>query len=95
MLFSRAEPGKLGVEQGEGFCRGFRGCRTGWDGLGWRRQEGAAGAQVTPVGPATTSTEAAALQKGFVKENVGGFGHELSSDTTFAPGAETSKQKAL
>ena len=53
---------------------------------------GTAGTQIAPVGPAATSAEAAALQEGFVEQDVGGVGHELSSDTTFAPAAETSKQ---
>jgi hypothetical protein len=32
-LFGSAELGQLGVEHGEGFSRGFRGCRMGRDGV--------------------------------------------------------------
>ena len=68
--FRKAEPGKLCVQQGDGCGRGFLGRRAPRDGWGWRRQQGAAGALVAPEGSTATRAEAAALQEGFVEQDV-------------------------
>jgi hypothetical protein len=96
--FGTAQPGKPGVQQGDGCGRRFLGRRGERDGCRRRRQKGdpgAAGALIAPVGSAAPRSEAAALQKGFVEENVRGVGHGLSSDTTFALVRDRSKEKVL
>jgi hypothetical protein len=86
---------KLRFQYSDGFGCRFLGKHAREEGCSWRRQQSTAGAQVAPVGPAATSAEAAALREGFVEEDAGGFGHELSTDTTFAPGQRQASIKCF
>ena len=48
-FFRTAQPGKLGIQHGDGFGRGWAGRRRWRDGRRWRRRQSTAGAQVAPV----------------------------------------------
>jgi hypothetical protein len=91
MEFRATQPGKLCLQNRDGFGRGFLEHRAHRKGFRCCRHQGATGSLVAPKRSTTPRSEAATLREGFVEENVGGFGHELSSDTTFARLQQTSK----
>jgi hypothetical protein len=78
-FFLGPQPGKAGVERGDGCGGGVARNRGHRDGYGWRRgQQGAAEALVAAESFTAAGADQAELQRIFVEQNVGVISHELS-----------------
>src|SRR5450631_2639533 len=74
-LFGAAQPGKLLVQDADGLGRGLLGRLAGRDWFWERRQEGAPGSLVAPIGSAAAGSLAAQLLWGLIEKDVGVVGH--------------------